>query len=496
MKDEPPPGTGTGSGDAPGYVPPPGSIPTLPVPGLAGLRRVHLVGIGGAGMSGIARLLMARGAQVSGSDLKDSPDLHQLQEAGAEVHVGHRRGWVEGADAVVVSTAIGAGNPEVVEARSRGIPVLARAQVLAALMAERRGIAVAGTHGKTTTTSMVAVILERAGLDPTYVIGGDLNESGSNARWGRGDLFVAEADESDGSFLLLSPDVGVVTNVEVDHLDFFRDQAEIEAAFVEFCRRSGTVVVCADDPGGRRVVRAAGVAPVTYGESEDADVRVEGPEVGATEGRCRLVTPDGAVDLRVPLPGRHYLLNAAAAVATAMQAGVAPRRAAEALAAFGGVRRRFEFRGRARGAEFVDDYAHHPTEIAVTIAAARADGGRRLVAVFQPHRYSRTSALWRELGRSLAGADLVVLTDVYGAGELPVPGVTAKLVLDALLEAAPTKRVVYLPHRADLAPFLAREVRRGDLVLTLGAGDVTMVGEETLARMRDDRRAPEAPAGG
>jgi UDP-N-acetylmuramate--alanine ligase len=462
------------------YVPPPDSIPTLPIPDLSRLEAVHLVGIGGAGMSGMARLLLARGVAVSGSDLKDSTLLAQLRATGAAVSVGHHPDNVGSAGAVVVSTAIPSSNVEVVEARDRGIPVYARAQVLAALMADQRGIAVAGTHGKTTTTSMLAAILERAGADPTYLVGGDLNESGSNARSGEGDLFVAEADESDGSFLLLHPDVAVVTNVEEDHMDFYADRAEVEGAFAAFCRQARVLVACGDDPGVRRVVQGV-ERLVTYGEGEENDVRVGAVEVTREGSRGMVRFPEGSVEVRVASPGRHYVLNAAGALAAAREVGVAPSRGAPALAGFAGVRRRFERRGTARGAEFVDDYAHHPTEIAATLAAARAHGANRMVAVFQPHRYSRTATHWRPLGQSLAAADLVVVSDVYGAGELPIPGVTGKLLIDSLLESAPKIRAVYLPHRADLAPFLAGEIRSGDLVLTLGAGDITMVGEETLA---------------
>ncbi|MGH2675495.1 MAG: UDP-N-acetylmuramate--L-alanine ligase [Actinomycetota bacterium] len=475
------------------YTPPPGSIPTLEVPDLSGIRRVHLVGIGGAGMSGLARLLLAGGLHVSGSDLKESSPLAQLRALGAEVGVGHDAASLGEPDAVVVSTAIGPGNPEVAEARRGGIPVLARAQVLAALMRQRRGIAVAGTHGKTSTTSMLAVILERAGLDPTYLVGGDLNESGSNARSGDGELFLAEADESDGSFLLLEPEVAVVTNVEADHLDFYVDGDEIEAAFTAFCRRTGLVVACADEEGAVRVVESAGTPVVWYGEAESGGVVVEEVSIGKGMGACRLrVAAAEGVEawtgiLELPVPGRHHLLNAAGAVSAATRVGVSAAAAVEALRGFGGVRRRWELRGTSGGAAFVDDYAHHPTEIAATLAAARADGERRVVAVFQPHRYSRTSAMWRGLGESLAGADLVVVTDVYGAGEQPVPGVTGKLVVDALVEASPGKRAVYLPRRSEVAPFLAREVRSGDLVLTLGAGDITMVGDETLGLLGASR---------
>jgi UDP-N-acetylmuramate--alanine ligase len=302
-------------------------------------------------------------------------------------------------------------------------------------------------------------------------------------------LFVAEADESDGSFLLLEPEIAVVTNVEDDHLDFYPSREDIEAAFTAFCRRAGTIVACADDAGARRVVDAAEVPVVWYGYAADATVRIEDPVVSVEGSRAVLRTMPPAFvpwsgELVFPVPGRQYLANAAGAVAAAARIGVAPADAVSALTGFGGVRRRWERRGEVRGAEFVDDYAHHPTEIEATLAAARTDGGRRVVAVFQPHRYSRTAALWRQLGESLAGADVVVVTDVYGAGELPVPGVTGKLLIDALAEAAPGRRAVYLPRRGDVAPFLAREVRSGDLVLTLGAGDITMVGEETLSLLR------------
>ena len=475
------------------YRPPAGSIPTLGVPDISGARRFHMVGIGGAGMSGLARLLLARGVTVTGSDLKESPALVQLRAIGADVRVGHDASNVAGADVVVLSTAIAPANVEVREARSRGIQVLARAQLLAALMREGRGIAVAGTHGKTTTSSMLAAILERSGLDPTYVIGGDLNESGSNARSGGGEVFLAEADESDGSFLLLEPDIAVVTNVEDDHLDFYPGIPEIEAAFAEFCSGAGVVIACADDAGARRVAEAIGREVVWYGEADGSDVLVDGVRLGREEGRCRLrlAGSGGAVttevDLTLMVPGKQYLLNAAAAVAVATRLGVSPEAAVGALRGYAGVRRRWEHRGTARGATFVDDYAHHPTEIAATLAAARAEDGGRVVAVFQPHRFSRTRSLWRGLGESLVAADVVVVMDVYGAGEGTIPGVTGKLVVDALAEAAPGKRAVYLPKRPDVAPFLAREVRDGDLVLTLGAGDITMVGEEVMALIGEHR---------
>jgi UDP-N-acetylmuramate--alanine ligase len=460
------------------YEPRPGTIPTLEVPDLSTTRAAHLVGVGGAGMSGIARLLLARGVTVTGSDLKESSGLDALREAGASIAAGHDPANVGRPDIVVISSAIPAHNVELRTARELGIPVYMRAQALAALLGDLRTIAVAGTHGKTTTTSMAATVLDRAGVDPTYVIGGELNESGSNARAGSGDIAVAEADESDGSFLLLSPAVGIVTNVEEDHLDFYSGREEIEAAFRAYCERCELVVACGDDPGVRRVTEGLSRPMLTYGFDPANDAVVVTDDGGAV---LRL---DGAeVGLRLNIPGAHNLLNAAAVVVAARAVGVDPRTAAEGLTAFGGVRRRFESRGAAGGARFVDDYAHHPSEIEATLAAAGTVGAARIVAVFQPHRYSRTRAMWRELGESLRGADLVIVTDVYGAGEAPIPGVTGKLVVDALLEAAPGTRAAYLPRRAEVAGYVARRVRPGDLVLTLGAGDITMLPDEILSRL-------------
>jgi UDP-N-acetylmuramate--alanine ligase len=447
--------------------------------------RAHLVGIGGAGMNGIARLLLARGIGVSGSDLKESRALEDLRRAGAVVFVGHRRGQVGSPDVVVASSAIPGANVELGEARAAGAPVLSRAEVLAALMRGKRAVAVAGTHGKTTTTSMISVMLSRLGLDPTFVIGGDLNESGSGAGHGAGEIFVAEADESDGSFLLYEPKVAVVTNVEEDHLDYFSGREDIEAAFASFAARAASVVACWDDPGVRRALADYAGTLLRYGMSEEADLVVVDEELSAAGARAAILVGERRVRLTLPMPGRHNLLNGAAALGVARLLGLPLDEAAEALASFGGVRRRFEHRGEARGAMFVDDYAHHPSEVRATLEAAGVDGHRRIIVVFQPHRYTRTEAMWRGLGESLTAADVVVLMDVYGAGEPPIPGVTGKLLVDALTEAAPGKRVVYLPRRSDVVPFLASEVRPGDLVLTLGAGDITMVGDATLDRLRE-----------
>ena len=466
------------------YEPRPGTIPTLEVPDLTPVRRLHLIGIGGAGMRNLARLFLARGIEVTGSDLKESKGVEELRSLGAAITVGHEAGNVGEPDAVVVSSAIGEANPELQEARRRGVSVWARAQALAASAAGHRQVAVAGTHGKTTTTSMIALVLERAGLDPTYVIGGDPNETGSGARAGSGDAFVTEADESDGSFLLGRPAVGVITNIEVDHVDFYPGgQAEIEAAFTAFAERCEHLVVCADDAGAMRVAAAVGVPATSYGTSPEADLRVQISSVGPGGARATVEAGAEACELRLSVDGAHNVRDAAAAIAAAGRLGVSMATSCDALEAFTGVHRRFELRGQIRGADFYDDYGHVPTELAVTLEVARRREPGRLMAVFQPHRYSRTQALWRELGASLVEADVVVVTDVYGAAQEPIPGVTGKLVVAGIALAGGGPRVVYLPHRRDAVAFLDAEVRAGDLVITMGCGDVWMLGDAALERI-------------
>ncbi len=456
------------------------------------LRSVHLVGIGGAGMSGIARLLLARGGAVSGSDARESRVLSALRASGARVVVGHAAENVEGSETVVVSTAIRETNPELVAARERGLRVLRRAEALAALMTGSRGVAVAGTHGKTTTTSMLTVALQQAGLDPSFAIGGDLNEAGSNAHSGLGDVFVAEADESDGSFLLLSPFGAIVTNVEPEHLDHYGSGEAVDAAFADFVRTidpAGFLVVCLDDPGAARLIplgRDAGLRVVTYGESDGADVRV-----ASIGGAGRITSWDPIVRGRrlgmitLAVPGRHNALNSAAVLAAGLELGVSPNALREGLAAYRGVRRRFDFRGSAAGVRVVDDYAHHPTEVEATLRAARsaAEGGRVIVA-FQPHRYSRTAAFGNELGAALGQADTVVVMEVYAAGEDPLPGVTGATVASAV--PLPGDDVVYEPSWSKVAARIAALSRPGDLVLTMGAGDVTLLGPEVLRELSQD----------
>ncbi|MDP9240512.1 MAG: UDP-N-acetylmuramate--L-alanine ligase [Actinomycetota bacterium] len=450
------------------------------------LGRVHLVGIGGAGMSGIARIMLARGIAVSGSDARESTALSALRALGATVSVGHAADQVGDADTVVVSTAIREANPELAEARRRGLRVLPRAAALAALMAGRRGVAVAGTHGKTTTTSMLTVALQHCGADPSFAIGGDLNDAGSNAHHGTGALFVAEADESDGSFLLLSPQAAIVTNVEADHLDFHGTVEAYVGAFEQFAAQLGAdgfLVGCADDPGSVALVahaRARGVPAYTYGTAAAADLRLEQVSTrpsGTTYTAVLDRTPLGQVQLAVP--GRHLALNSAAALLTGVRLGQPAELLREGLAAYTGVRRRFEFKGVAGGVRVFDDYAHHPTEVAAQLRTAReVAGGGRLIVAFQPHLYSRTQTFAREFGAALGLADEVVVMDVYGAREDPVPGVTGSLV--AAHVPLPPARVQVQPSWSAVAGDVAGRARPGDLVVTMGAGDVTMIGPEVL----------------
>jgi UDP-N-acetylmuramate--alanine ligase len=461
------------------------------------LGRVHFVGIGGAGMSGIARILLARGVPVSGSDARESATSAALRAAGAIVHIGHDAANVDGVDTVVVSTAIRDANPEVVQAHRLGLRVLRRAAALAAVMAGRRGIAIAGTHGKTSTTSMLVTAAQACGADPAYAIGGDLiapagtgAPGGVNASDGTGDLFVAEADESDGSFLLLSPYAAVVTNVEADHLDQHGTAEQVAVVFEQFARRidpDGFLVSCADDPGARRTARAAAAAGLrvcSYG-LEAGDLRLADLAEDATGTTWRPVlggTPLDAGPVRVPVPGRHMALNSAAALLTGLELGLPAAGLIDGLGRYAGVRRRFELRGSAAGVTVYDDYAHHPTEVAAQLRAARtvAGAGRVLVA-FQPHLFSRTVAFAADFGAALGLADEVVVLDVYAAREDPVPGVTGALVADAV--PLPPERVVFAPDRAAVAAELAARARPGDLVLTMGAGDVTALAPDILAAL-------------
>jgi UDP-N-acetylmuramate--alanine ligase len=451
----------------------------------AALGRVHFVGIGGIGMSGIARILLARGMAVSGSDARESRSVVALRALGATVHIGHAAANVHGADTVVVSTAIRADNPELVEARRLGLRLLPRAGALAAVMAGRRRVAVCGTAGKTTTTSMLTVGAQFCGTDPSFAIGGDLNESGSNAHHGTGELFIAEADESDGSFLLLSPDAAVITNVEADHLDQHGTAEAYASVFTDLVRRispDGFLVSSADDAGARRVAASvpAGLRVRTYGESPDADLRLSGIEV-RPDGTEYEVTLDGVPRgrVRIALAGRHNALNSAAALLCGLELGLPYRQFVGGLEAFRGVHRRFELKGTVHGVRVYDDYAHHPLKVSEQLRAARVVAGPgKLVVAFQPHLYSRTQSFAADFGRALGLADEVVVMEVYGAREDPIPGVTGATVAAAV--PLPPGAVRFEPSWSAVAGELASRVRPGDLVITMGAGDVTMIGPELL----------------
>jgi UDP-N-acetylmuramate--alanine ligase len=443
--------------------------------------RIHMIGIGGAGMSGVAEVLKIRGNTITGSDLKESPYTRRLREAGITVYIGHAASQVGDADQVVISTAIPKTNPELLEARRRSIPVIPRAAALASILEGSRSIAVAGTHGKTTTTSMTTHILKALGEDPTALVGGELNDIGSNVAFGRHDLVVAEADESDRSLLRLRPRAAIVTNVEFDHPDFYSSLDDVVETFAEFISSlppDGRLVICADDPSCSRLVAEAPCEATTYG-------------ISAGDLRAEILTPNsyvliqsgerrGTVELGVY--GRHNVLNSLAAAAIAGWLGHDGYEAACTLKDFAGVRRRFQLKGERSAVRVVDDYAHHPTELSATLEAARAtmppEG--RVIAVFQPHRYSRTRKLYREFGEAFALADAVLVTEVYGAGEMPQPGVNGKLIVDAICEARNHPDVYYIPQQDDI-PRVLRDVSvRGDLVLTLGAGDISRAGEELL----------------
>lgn len=466
------------------------------------LARVHLVGIGGAGMSAIARILADRGLPVSGSDAKGSHVLTGLAQRGVRTAIGHSAQNLDllpgGPTVVVVSTAIRATNPEVARAHRRGIPVIQRAVALAALMTGYRSVCVAGTHGKTSTTSMLTVALQSAGLDPSFAIGGELNESGSGAHHGSGDIFVAESDESDGSFLAFSPHGAIITNLEPDHLDHHGTAEAYAAVFTAFADRitpGGFLVLCVDDVGVRTLLTQIAGQPgapriITYGFRAGADLRITDHRP-AGHGGTAVVQVAGDVDvlLRLAIPGAHMLSNAAAALAAGIALGVSSGTIAAGLAGYTGVRRRFEYKGRAAGVSVYDDYAHHPTEVAAQLLAARSVlagpdstdglGKGRLVVVFQPHLYSRTVTFATQFAAALAAADVVVVLDIYGAREDPVPGVTSELITRQI-SAAGGRQVRYLPTLAAVPSKVGELTEPGDLVITMGAGDVTMIGPQLL----------------
>jgi UDP-N-acetylmuramate--alanine ligase len=455
------------------------------------IRRIHFVGIGGIGMSGIAEVLHNLGYRVSGSDTRESETTRRLGMLGLDVAIGHRADNVGDADVVVRSSAVTHENVEIAAARQRLVPVIQRAEMLAELMRMKYGVAVAGTHGKTTTTSMVATVLARGGLDPTMVIGGRLNALGSNAKLGRGDFLVAEADESDGSFLKLSPTIAVVTTIDAEHLDYYRDLGHIQDTFVEFINKVpfyGLAVLCLDQENIQAILPKVEKRYLTYGLRTQADFLARDISFAGMTSECDVLwkgKPLGRLRLRVP--GLHNVYNALAAVAVGTDLDVAFETIRDALDGFTGVDRRFQIRGEVRGITVVDDYGHHPAEIQATLNAAKDGFGRQVVAVFQPHRYTRTRALLSEFSTAFYQADRLFVTEIYPAGEAPIPGVSGRQIADGVVGHG-HKRVTYVADKSELAVAVLDVVQPGDMVLTLGAGDIWRVGEEILERLRGTER--------
>ena len=457
--------------------------PTAPLD-LSSPRRLHVIGAAGPGMSAIAIALAQMGHNVSGVDLRERQVLDRLRAAGVNVNIGHHRSHVVGCDAVTASTAIPTDLNELDEARKLGVAVLSRAGMLASICAQAKSVAVAGTHGKTTTTSMLMLILAEAGLRPSFVIGGDVNDMGTGAQWTGGEWFVVEADESDGTHLELPLHGTILTNIDADHLDHYGSLDEIEHSFDRYLAQiPGPKVVCVD---GARAARVAAhhEGVVGYGLSPDADVRAVRLQPDNGSFRFEIERHGTTIaSVHLPLRGEHNVVNATGALAMAVAMGVDPAVAAEALSRFGGVARRFDVRGFQGGATFVDDYAHLPTEIDAVLRAARESGDdwQRVVAVFQPNRYNRMADMWRDYADAFEAADVVVLTDIYPSGTHPIPGVTGKLVVNAVLDEHPHARVVWLPRRDELVSYLADHVRSGDVCISMGCGDIASLPDEVLA---------------
>jgi UDP-N-acetylmuramate--alanine ligase len=466
----------------------------------AKIQRVHFVGIGGIGMSGIAEVLLTLGFRVSGSDLRHSPVTERLSELGAIIFEGHRAENVTGAEVVVTSSAISRDNPEVAAARAAHIPVIQRAEMLSELMRLKYGIAIAGMHGKTTTTSMVAAVLAAGGLDPTVVVGGRVDAMGSNARLGKSHYLVAEADESDRSFLKLSPILAVVTNVDREHMDCYRDMADVEEAFIDFADRVpfyGMVVVCNDDDRLRGLLPRLARRAVTYGIREGSDFRVLRSTIECANHKHSahfMVDYRGKLlgDFHLHVPGHHNVLNATAAVAVGVGLDIPADLIREGLENFRGVDRRFQLRGHAAGVSVIDDYGHHPTEIRATLAAARECGFRRIHVVFQPHRFTRTRDLLEEFGGAFGDADSVFVLDIYPASEAPLPGVTGESVVAAIQKHG--SRARHLASFDEAARTVAAQAESGDMVLTLGAGNVSHLGPQVLEHLKSKEKAQKMRA--
>ncbi len=451
------------------------------------IQRIHFVGIGGVGMSGIAEVLVNRGYSVSGSDLRLSPVTERLEKLGARIYEGHRIEHLEAVDVVVISSAVKADNPEVNEAQHRQIPIIPRAEMLAELMRMKYGITVAGTHGKTTTTSMIAIILQQAGMDPTVVVGGRLNALGSNAKLGAGDFMVVEADESDRSFLLLSPTLAIVTNIDEDHMESYSGLEDLKEAFISFVNKVpfyGAVILCLDESHIQSIIPRVKRRILSYGFSGQADLNILNLSFQGFGASFQLrYRGETLGEFHLNIPGRHNVLNATAAVAVGLDLGVSVEISKTALEHFSGADRRFQIKGRLRGITVIDDYAHHPTEIKATLEAARQMGDHRIIVIFQPHRYSRTRYCFDEFARSFYQADMVVISDIYAAGEEPLEGVHSDKLVEAI-KSFGHKNARYMGDLKEVAKTLEPELRDGDLVITMGAGSIWKVGDELLHRLQ------------
>lgn len=447
------------------------------------VKKIHMVGIGGSGMNGIAEVLLNLGYNVRGSDMADSPAVRRLERLGAEIYIGHGAENVSDADVLVKSTAIRANNPEIVAAQEKGIPIIPRAEMLAELMRLKTGVAVAGTHGKTTTTSLLASIFDEASLDPTVIIGGRLNAYGSNARLGEGEYLIAEADESDGSFLCLFPIINIITNVDLDHMDFYDNQEAIDNAFINFMNKVpfyGINVVCGDDPGVQRILPQVKRRVTTYGFDPSNSIRAKLISCGVKSHFIVQVNGKDLGEVHLAHPGRHNVLNALAAIGVALEAGISPEICLQGLSKFNGVGRRFEHKGEKDGVLVIDDYGHHPVEIAATIDTAKeCFPDKRLVVVFQPHRFSRTQALFGEFCKVFAGVDKLLLVEIYPASESPIPGVSGESLAQGIRQVSSTD-VTYFPNFDAVSAELPEILKPGDIFITLGAGNVWSIGQRYL----------------
>lgn len=454
------------------------------------IRHIHFVGIGGTGMSGIAEVLINLGYKVSGSDIKQTPVTRRLKDMGGVIYQGHDKKNIKEADVVVISTAVDSNNPEVTEARLQTIPVIPRAEMLAELMRLKYSITVIGTHGKTTTTSMIGLILAQGRLDPTVVIGGKLNNFGSNAKLGKGEYIVAEGDESDGSFLKLTPTIAVVTNIDTDHLDHYGSINNVKKAFLEFVNKVpfyGSVIVCNDDVQTQKIIPKIKRRYITYGIKNKADLEASNVVTSVFSSEFNLIYCDkdfGKVKLNIP--GIHNVYNGLAAIAVAMELGLDIEDIKEAFLEFKGVERRIQVKDEVNGVIVVDDYAHHPTEIKATLSAVKENWEKRIIAVFQPHRYTRTKILAKDFGKAFYDADMVIITNIYSAGETPIPGVTANMIAQNIISNNQAN-VEFFSTQEEIIDFLIGEVTSGDLVITLGAGDIWKVGDQLLNKLKEQK---------